>query len=38
MKNIDILTKTDVRDMIINEIRKADKLISRLDFKEIIKS
>ncbi|MHA1678546.1 MAG: hypothetical protein ACTSW3_07180, partial [Promethearchaeota archaeon] len=37
MKKIDILSPVDVRDIVINELRKRDKIISKLQFREIIK-
>jgi len=37
MKEIKILSEVDIRNIIINELRKRDKLISKLEFKEIIR-
>jgi len=38
MKNINILTPTDIRDLVTKELKKKDKLISRMQINEIIRS
>lgn len=38
MRNLDVLTKTDVRDLIIKELRLRDKLISKMQIDEHIKN
>jgi hypothetical protein len=37
MKKIDILTPTDIRDILIKELRKRDKIISKAQVDEHVK-